>query len=718
MIRITRSHRTATVASFVTASMLLSPCYAELEYPTVRQDDTIDTFQIDVADPYRWLEDLESDATRAFIDAQNAVSSAYLDGLPGSAAFEQTLHSLVSNGFPGTPRWKTGRWVTRDFAASGISTWWVQDDLDGERRMLFQSSELLEAGEAPGRWLDLSPNGRILAYSVIVDGTDLHQIRFRDVATGEDLPDRLDGVKFSWPVWTADSGAVIYFRYLRPGNFEGDGIDREPVLAVRRLGDAQDDDSILLRSEADGEIFGAMLDAQGRYLVALQKIWAPDGDQLFLIDLGEGAAPRFDAQPVPMDTTAPSGSALAPPQFLGAHAGRLYLQVQDAEAPTGRIATALVTQPDDWETLISSPDRIINSATLAGGFLVVHARRDVTSELRVFDLDGTFRYEIELPGPGSAFAISGHPERAELHFGFDSLAYPSAILQHDLATGNTARIAETEVPFDRDAFVTRQVFVPSSGGVKVPVFIAHRADLALPAPTMLTDYGIGGSVSEPQFSPSWGAWLHHGGVLALGNIRGGGAYGAEWAAAGTRERRQNTHDDFIAIAEMLISESVTTADQLAIEGASNGGMLVASVMAQRPDLFAVVLPRVGVLDLIRFASFTAGARLKSLTGDPMVPGELPWLLNWSPYHNLHPGTCYPATLIETAVNDDLVHPSQSYKFAARLQAAQGCDHPVLLSIAETGGHYGPDDLDERWRTEARRFAFIAARTGLKVDPDS
>ncbi|MEE4637116.1 MAG: prolyl oligopeptidase family serine peptidase, partial [Wenzhouxiangella sp.] len=224
-----------------------------------------------------------------------------------------------------------------------------------------------------------------------------------------------------------------------------------------------------------------------------------------------------------------------------------------------------------------------------------------------------------------------------------------------------------------------------------------------------------GIVSEPLFGPTNGAWLQHGGVVALGNIRGGGAYGADWAAAGTRERRQNTHADFIAIAEMLIAESVTTKDQLAIQSDSAGGMMIASVMAQRPDLFAAVQPGVAVLDLVRFASFTAGARMKSVVGDPMVPGELRWLLDWSPYHNLHPGTCYPATLIDTTVNDDLVHPSQSYKFAARLQAAQGCDNPVLLSVAETGGHYGPDDLNENFRGVARRAAFMAAKTGLVIE---
>jgi prolyl oligopeptidase len=413
-----------------------------------------------------------------------------------------------------------------------------------------------------------------------------------------------------------------------------------------------------------------------------------------------------------MDTPAPSGSAMELPEFLGTHEGRLYLQVQDAEAPAGRIVTAPVSQPDAWETLIAATDEIINSATLAGDAIIVHSRRDVISKLRVYGLDGSFRYEIELPGPGSAFGINGHPERDELHFGFDSLAYPQAILQHDLSTGTTTRVAEAEVPFDREAFITRQVFVSSSGGVKVPVFIAHRADLELPAPTMLTDYGIGGIVSDPLFSPTWGAWLQHGGVVALGNIRGGGAYGAEWAAAGTRERRQNTHADFIAIAEMLIDEAITTKEQLATQSDSAGGMMIASVMAQRPDLFAAVQPGVAVLDLVRFASFTAGARMKAVVGDPMVPSELPWLLDWSPYHNLHPGTCYPATLIDTAVNDDLVHPSQSYKFAARLQAVQGCDNPVILSVAETGGHYGPDDLNENFRAIARRFAFMAAKTGL------
>jgi prolyl oligopeptidase len=388
--------------------------------------------------------------------------------------------------------------------------------------------------------------------------------------------------------------------------------------------------------------------------------------------------------------------------------------VQDETAPAGRIVIASADAPDEWRTLIPASESVINSAVMAGGHLIVHGRRDVHSELRVFDLDGRFQYRIDLPGPGSAFSIIGHPDRPELHFGFDSFVYSSAVFRHDLTTRATARMAAADIAFNSDAYVTRQVFVRSSGGAEVPLFISHRKNLELPAPTVLHGYGIAGRVVEPVFRQDWGAWMQEGGVIATVNVRGGGAYGAEWAAAGTRERRQNAHDDFIAAAEYLVAESITSPEQLIAQGDSAGGMLVGAVMAQRPDLFAAVVPTVAVLDVIGFARFTAGVRMKTVIGDPLVPEELPWLLSWSPYHNLHDGTCYPAVLIENAIDDDLVHPSQSYKFAARLQAAQGCNKPVLLSVADTGGHYGATDLAELLRRFAYQLAFMAQHTGLPI----
>jgi prolyl oligopeptidase len=680
-----------------------------LAYPEVPRGEAVDHLAVEIPDPYRWLEDLESDETRAFVDAQNALSTPYLEGLAGTEVFERHMQGLMSHRYPGVPRWRNGRWMIQEFEPP-MATVFVQDSLDAERQIVFETRELFEAGETPGRWLDLSPGGTTVGYSVIVDGSDLHEIRFRDIASGDDLPGTLQGVKFFWPTWTVDGRGVFYFRYLRPGNFESDGVDREPVLAYHRLGTTQAEDTILLRSEMDGEHFRAAIDAQGRYLVATRGIWSEGavyGDQSFLFDLQDPSAPNFENASRVLDSKASSELS-----FVGSHDGNLYLKVQDETAPAGRIVIASADAPDEWRTLIPPSESVINSAVMAGGHLIVHGKRDVHSELRVFDLAGQFLYRIDLPGPGSVFSIIGHPDRSELHFGFDSFAYSGAIFRHDLTARSTAMIARSEVEFDPDAYVTRQVFVPSSGGTQVPLFISHRKDLELPAPTILHGYGVAYYHVEPMFRPDWGAWMQEGGVIATVNVRGDQAYGAEWAAAGTRERRQNTYDDFIAAAEYLVAESITSPEQLIAQGDSAGGMLVGSVLAQRPDLFAAVVPTVAVLDVIGFARFTAGVRLKTVIGDPMVPAELPWLLSWSPYHNLHDGTCYPAVLIETAINDDLVHPSQSYKFAARLQSAQGCDKPVLLSVADTGGHYGATDMAERLRRWAYQLAFMAEMTGL------
>jgi len=681
-----------------------------LEYPEVRRGDVVETLEVEIADPYRWLEDLDSEETRAFVDAQNAVSTPYLEGLAGTDVFERRVHGLMASSYPDVPSWRDGRWMLREFEPP-MAMVLVQDSLDGESQVVFETRELFEAGETPGRWLDLSPGGTTVGYSVIVDGSDLHEIRFRDIASGEDLPGTLQGTKFFWPVWTVDGRGVFYFRYLRPGNFEPDGIDREPVLAYHRLGTTQAEDIILLRSETDGEHFRAAIDAQGRYLVATQALWSEGslyGDQSFLFDLQDPLSPNFEEAPRVLDSEASSGLS-----FVGSHDGNLYLKVQDETAPAGRIVIASANAPGEWRTLVPASESVINSAVMAGGRLIVHGKRDVKSDLRVFDLEGQFLYSIDLPGPGSAFSITGHPDRPELHFGFDSFVYSSAVFRHDLTTRATAPIAAADIAFDSDAYITRQVFVRSSGGANVPLFISHRKDLELPAPTILHGYGVAYHLVEPAFRPDWGAWMQEGGVIATVNVRGDQAYGAEWAAAGTRERRQNTYDDFIAAAEYLIAESITSPEQLIAQGDSAGGMLVGAVLAQRPDLFAAVVPTVAVLDVIGFARFTAGVRLKTVIGDPMVPAELPWLLSWSPYHNLHDGTCYPAVLIETAINDDLVHPSQSYKFAARLQAAQGCDKPVLLSVADTGGHYGATDLAERQRRWAYQLAFMAEMTGLR-----
>lgn len=684
----------------------------------VEKGDISDLFEVRIEDPYRWLEELESEDTRRFIAAQNAYATPRLEALPLVAHFEGQLDRLSAGDVPAIPRWSNGRWIQRIYRNSTLQRLIARTDLEQEPRVLVTSSQLEPDHPGAIRWLAVSPDGTTLAYARVVEGGDLQAIRFWDLERGRHLRDRLEGIKFSNPVWMPDSSGLLYGYLRRPGNFEADGIDRGAVLAYHRLGEPQELDRVLMPTQepaGDGDFFGVTLDESGRYAYVTWLVASAYQQRTFLLTLGASpdSGPSFEVADIGTEPV-----SVGARRFVGVHGERVYLVVQDEKDPGGRVEAIPVEALEDpgrATTIIAGSEHVITAAAMAKDHLLVQSRADVESVLQVYDLDGQAIQQIPLPAPGSVFGLSVSRERPEVHFGFDAYAFPAVVLQHDLDTGATIQVDERRIGFDRSAYSSRRVFAESADGTRIPVFITHRSDIELPAPTLLNAYGAGGVLFEPIFQADFGAWMASGGVIAVANVRGGGAYGVDWAAQGALEGRHRTHDDLIASAELLFELGVTERQQLGVYGESAGGMLVSAVMAQRPKLFQVVLPRVPVTDLVSFARFTAGARLKTVVGDPERPDQLADLLRWSPLQNIRDGVCYPATLIQTAVDDDLVHPSQAYKFAARLQAAQGCDRDVLLSVSAEGGHYGSTDPEKARLEIAQRLAFLAAHTGL-IDP--
>ncbi len=700
------------IAILAVATYVASPAVAEdtWTYPQARVSTTTDTFQISVPDPYRWLEELESAETTAFVQDQNALATGFLDALPEVERFKEALSNTESGSWPGVPAWRNGFWLRRSYQEDGSQQWLIQKALDDAPIFTISSAEL-EVAEL--RWIDPSPDGRVLAYSVVVDGGDLEEIRFLDMATKHPLPDTLRGIKFNYPVWLRDSSGVVYPRLERPGNLESDGVDRHASLAVHRMGAPQSDDQILFsvrEASSDGDLFSVDQDHASRFLVVTHYLVAKRAYSTYLIDQGRGARPHLADRVEPIFEAATAQRA-----FVGATDDLLYFQVQDEVAPKGRIIAVNAAKPTEVKTVVSEGDAVLSATTMTGDQLVVLGRKDVLADMRVYSLTGTLSHQVKMPAPGSAFSLSSAGPTGVVHFGFDAFTVPATVLSHDLTEQTTRRSDRRDLKFDSEQYVSRQLFVTSSGGARVPLFVSHRKGLKLPAPTMLHGYGAVGMVVEPQFRSEWGAWMAAGGVFAVANVRGGGAYGRSWSEAGILAQRQNTYDDFIAAASELVELGVTSTEQLVIDGASNGGMLVGAVLAQRPDLFAAATPRVPVMDVVRFASQTAGPRMIPFIGDPNNPAQLGNLLRWSPLHSLRDGVCYPATLIVAAMNDDLVHPSQSYKYAARLQAVQDCERPVLMLTSTEGGHMGPTNKDARTLGSARVLAFAAARTGLKTD---
>jgi len=674
---------------------------AALAYPPTRTEDVVDDyFGRKIADPYRWLEDLESADTAAWIAAQNKVTFGYLDTLPRRAEIRDKLTRL----------WDYQRTSLPVLEAEAI---WFQQNSGLQRQaplyratapnatpeLVLDPNSLSPDGSLQMAQWSPSPDGRYLAYTLAAGGSDVQDIKVRDLKTGGDLPTIVRNIKFSGLSWTRDSRGFFYSRF-KGTESNADFADAGEFHQVwyHTIDGKTADRLVFERPEHPRDGTFVDLSDDGRWLF----VYAASGTthrRIWIKDLGSPTQPDFTSVPQVM---AAEEDAIY--EALGVVNGEVYLYTTYL-APKGRVVAAKIGDSDrsNWRTVVpEGKDSIVENGTkLVGGRLAIVHLVDVQSRVRVHGLDGTLQGEIPLPEPGSITGsssgdngLSGRSDGLELYLNFVSFLRPATIYRYDLKNGRLEPFHAPKPAFDASKYETRALFYTSKDGTRVPLFVTLRKGAKLDGshPTLLYGYG-GFNVSlVPNFSPAVAGWLEMGGIYAVANLRGGGEYGQAWHRAGTRERKQNVFDDFIAAAEFLVREKYTTPSRLAIRGGSNGGLLVAASMLQRPDLFAVALPAVGVLDMLRYHQFSAGPFWADDYGSADDPRAVDYLLGYSPLHNLKPGTCYPATLITTADRDDRVVPSHSFKFAAALQKAQGCDRPTLIRIEVAGSHgYRPTD---------------------------
>ncbi len=687
-----------------------------IDVPKARKGDVVDDYHgTEVSDPYRWLEDTESEETAAWVEAENLVTFSFLDGIPEREIIRQRLTELWDYERYGVPFSEAGLYFY--FKNDGLqnqSVLYVQEGLGQEGRAVLDPNALSKDGTIALTTVSATESGEYLGYGTAAGGSDWREFHVRRVSDGVDLPDRIRWVKFSGLSWTKEGSGFFYSRYPEASVEDSLlGQNRNQMLYYHRVGTSQHADRLIYKRPDQPEWgFGASVTDDGRYLVIRVSHGTDRRERIYFQDLDGGDSPRLDGEVVPL-----LDDFDASYDFVG-NVGSEFYFVTDLDAPRQRLIAIDVEAParENWREVLAEGEDVLQSAWIIAGRLVTRYLVDAHSRLRIFGLSGTHERDLELPTLGTVGSVSGEPDGAEMFFSFTSFLYPTTVFRYDFQTGETGVFRRPEVDFDPAEYETKQIFYHSKDGTRVPMFITHRRGLQLDGanPTLLYGYGGFNISLTPSFSVSNLVWLEMGGVYAVANLRGGGEYGDAWHKAGMKENKQNVFDDFIAAAEYLIREGYTSKDKLAIAGGSNGGLLVGAAMTQRPDLFGAALPAVGVMDMLRFHEFTIGWAWKSDYGSADDPEMFEVLHAYSPYHNLAPDTCYPPTLVTTADHDDRVVPGHSFKFAARLQEYQACDHPVLIRIESKAGHGAGKPTSKRIAEAADRWAFLAEMLGLEM----
>jgi prolyl oligopeptidase len=682
-----------------------------LNYPPSYPDPTVvDIYHGQaVPDPYRWLEDLDSEQTRAWIEAQNQLTFDYLRQIPARQRLLERLTQLWNYERYSQPFKEGGRYFY--FKNDGLqnqSVLYTQESLEAEARVLLDPNTFSEDGTVALSGIAISRDGRYLAYGLSCSGSDWQEWKVRDIETGEDLPDHLRWVKFSGASWTLDGQGFFYSRYDEPApGSEYESVNYFQKLYYHRLGTPQSQDTLVYHRPDQKEWgFAGGVTEDGNYLII--SVWRGTDPKnlIFYKDLRDPQSPvvelirEFEAEY----------------SFVGNDGSRFWL-LTDCQAPRRRLVAIDLEQPDRVQEVIPEAEETLQGVSLINNQFVAFYLKDAHTQIKTFALDGTYLGEIPLPGLGSASGFGGKRYDTETFYTFTSFTTPPTIYRYDFTSGTSTLFRQPQVDFDPQAYEVQQVFYTSKDGTRIPMFLVHRRGLTRTGdhPTLLYGYGGFGISLTPSFSVGLVAWLEMGGVYAQPNLRGGGEYGEEWHQAGTKLNKQKVFDDFIAAAEWLIAHGYTNPAKLAISGGSNGGLLVGACLVQRPELFAAALPAVGVFDMLRFHKFTIGWAWISEYGSPENPEEFKALYAYSPLHNLKPGTAYPATLITTADHDDRVVPAHSFKFAAALQAAQGGSQPILIRIDTKAGHGAGKPTSKLIEEAADRWAFLVQVLGIPWD---
>jgi len=681
-----------------------------LQYPKAAKVDQVDDYHgTKVADPYRWLEDLDSKETKAWVEAENKVTFAFLDGIASRQKIKERLTTLWNYERYGVPVMRGGRYFfSRNDGLQNQSVQYWMSSLDGEPKLLLDPNKLSEDGTVALSGISYSDDGKYMAYSVSSGGSDWQEWKVRQVDTGEDLSDDLKWVKFSGASWTKDGKGFYYSRYAEPDDATMmTGANYFQKLYYHRLGTPQSEDALVYERKDHKEWgFSGDVTDDGRYLAITVWEGTDPKNRFFYKDLGDE---RSEVVELLNDFDASY-------DFVG-NDGPVFWFRTDLDAPRGRIIAIDTREParDNWKEIVAQgPDALV-SANVIDHQLVIEYLKDAHSEVRIHALDGKPVRTVELPGLGTASGFHGRPTDTDTFYAFSGFTTPTTIYHYDMKTGTSTVFRKPKVDFNPGDYETRQVFYESKDGTKVPMFITSRKGLKLDGtnPTYLYGYGGFDISLTPSFSVANLVWMELGGVYAVANLRGGGEYGEEWHLAGTKLHKQNVFDDFIAAAEWLIANKYTSTKRLAIGGGSNGGLLVGAVLNQRPDLFGAALPSVGVMDMLRFHKFTIGWAWVSDYGSSDDPDQFKALLAYSPLHNIKPGTSYPPTLITTADHDDRVVPAHSFKYAATLQAAQAGTAPTLIRIETRAGHGAGKPTSKLIDEVADKWGFLVKELGFE-----
>jgi prolyl oligopeptidase len=701
----------SSVLCAFTIALMARPNSLPLVYPKAKTVDQIDDYHgVKVADPYRWLEDTDSADTHDWVEAENKLTFSYLDQIPFRAAVRERLTKLWNYERFTVPAQQGGRYFySHNNGLQNQDVLLVAESLNAEPRVLLDPNTLSSDGTVALSGTSITDDGKLMAYGTAVSGSDWQEWHVRDVDTGKDLPDLIKWVKFSGASWTKDGKGFFYSRYDEP---KAESALRDAnyfqKLYYHLLGTTQADDKLIYERPDNKELgFGGGVSDDGHYLVIFVWQGTSQKNRLYYKDLTQPDAPviklldDFDAQYSFIDNDGP-----------------IFWIQTDLDTPRGRVIAIDTRHPErgNWKTVVPQTTDTLQSATVVANLFMLSYLKDARAEVRIHDLNGKFLRNVDLPGIGTVIGFGGKRTDKETFYDFTSFISPTTVYRYDPQTGTSSIFRQPKVDFDPARFETKQVFYNSKDGTRVPMFLTYKKGLKLNGqnPTLLYAYGGFDISLTPAFSVPTIVWLEMGGVYAQPNLRGGGEYGEDWHLAGTKAKKQNVFDDFIAAAEWLIANKYTSTPKLAIRGGSNGGLLIGACLTQRPDLFGATLPLVGVMDMLRFQKFTIGWAWTSDYGSSDNPDDFKALYAYSPLQNLKPGTKYPPTMIATADHDDRVFPAHSFKFAATMQADQAGPAPVLIRVETKAGHGAGKPISKIIDETADEWSFVAYNLNMNV----
>jgi prolyl oligopeptidase len=684
-------------------------------YPPARKvEQTDDYFGTTVSDPYRWMEDVDSAELKTWIDAENELTQRYLATVPVRAAMQRRLMELINfERYTAPERRGTRYFYSHNSGLQNQNVLYWQEGLDGVPKVLLDPNTFSADGTVAISGISITDDGSLAAYSIAEAGSDWTKWHVRNVTTGEDLPDVVEWSKFSGASWLKDGSGFFYARYDEPA---ADAAEAEALktanyfhkIYFHKLGTPQSEDVLIFHRPDDGELnLGAQVTDDGRYLVIHQSKGTSPNNELAVQDLRDPAKPLLKLIDTADATYGPINND-----------GTLFWLLTTLDAPNGKIISIDLNRPEreHWKTVIPESTNKLSDISIIDNTFIANYLADAQSRVELRRLDGSLIEQLHLPAIGTAYGFGGLRGDTETFYQFSNFTTPGTTYQLDMKTRRSTLFRQPKLLFDPALYETKQIFATSKDGTRVPMFISHKKGLVLDgtAPTLLYAYGGFNISLMPEFSPSHVMWMEMGGVYAQASLRGGGEYGEAWHDAGTRVRKQNVFDDFISLAEWLVTNQYTSPKRLAISGGSNGGLLVAACELQRPDLFGAVVAQVGVMDMLRFDKFTIGWAWKEEYGSPSEDeAEFEAIYKYSPLHNIRKDVGYPATLITTGDHDDRVFPAHSFKYAAALQEAQAGPKPILIRVETRAGHGAGMPLSKRIEATVDQYAFMAKE--LQVD---